>query len=327
MTSTSIHAAVAAATIAVSIAFGIAAAEAQGTWPERPIRIVVSFPPGGSTDVIGRILQPGLEKRLGQTVIIENRPGAGGMVAIAGIAKAAPDGYTLGLSGAGALAGAVALGEKMTYDPRKDLAPITALGGSPFMLAAAPSFAANALADVIALSKRERLSIGHGGNGTLMHLTAEMFNQMAGTKVPLIPYKGTVPAMTDAIGGHIALAIVDPPAAMSSVEAGKLKLIAISSSARYPQLKDTPTFAEQGLAGFESFGWFGVVAPAGTPPAVIARLNAAIVEELKNPAVIERIRAVGSIPMPQTPAEFSAYILREIDKWSKVVAASGGLAK
>ncbi len=316
----------AAMVIMISMGF-VGAAAAQGTWPDRPIRIVVSFPPGGSTDVVGRLLQPGLEKRLGQTVVIENRAGAGGMVAIAGIANSAPDGYTLGLSGAGALAGNVALGEKMTYDPRTDLAPVTALGGSPFMLAASPSFAATSLRDVIALSKRQQLAIGHGGNGTLMHLTAEMFNQMAGTKVPLIPYKGTVPVVTDVIGGHVTLGIVDPPAAVSAVESGKLKLIAISSATRFPRLKDTPTFAEQGLPGFEFFGWYGIVAPAGTPPAVIARLNAAIVAELKEPAVVDRIRAIGSEPMPQTPAEFSAYILREIDKWTKVVAASGGLPK
>ena len=305
----------------------IGAATAQSAWPERPIRIVVSFPPGGSTDAVGRIIQPGLEKRLGQTVVIENRAGAGGMVAIAAIAKAAPDGYTLGLSGAGALAGAVALGEKMTYDPRKDLAPVTALGGAPFILAAAPSFAASSLAEVIALSKQRTLAIGHGGNGTLMHLTAEMFNQMAGTRVPLIPYKGTVPVMTDLIGAHVALGIVDPPAAAPAIEGGKLKPIAISSAARLSRLPGIPTFAEQGLQNFESNGWFGIVAPAGTPPAVIARLNAAIVAELKDPAVAERIRALGAEPMPQPPEEFAAYILREIDKWTKVVAASGSLPK
>lgn len=308
---------------------GIVPAFAEGAWPDRPIRIVVSFPPGGSTDAVGRILQPGLEKRLGQTVVVENRAGAGGMLAIAGIAKSAPDGYTLGLSGAGALAGAVALGEKMTYDPRKDLAPITGLAGSPFILAATPPLGVNSLADLAALVKRgdRKLTLGHGGNGTLMHLTAEMFNQMAGTRVPLVPYKGTVPVMTDVIGGHIALGIVDPPPSAPAIEAGKLKALAISSPARYPLMPDIPTFAEQGLTGFESYGWFGLVAPAGTPPAVIARLNAAVVAELKDPAVIERIRAIGSEPMPQTPEEFAAFIAHEIDKWTRVVTAAGGLPK
>jgi len=304
-------------------------AAAQGSWPERPIRILISFPPGGSTDVIGRILQPGLEKRLGQPVIVENRPGAGGMLAIAAVAKSAPDGYTLGLSGAGALAGNVALGEKMAYDPRKDLAPITGLGGSPFMLAAAPSFADASVAGVVAAAKRgdQKLVIGHGGNGTLMHLTAQMFNQRARTSIALVPYKGTAAVVTDLLGGHIALGIVDPPAAAAAFAGGKIKMVGMTSTTRFPMLKSIPTFAEQGLKDFESYGWFGMVAPAGTPATVIARLNQAIVAELKTPAVVERIRGVGSEPMPQTPAEFSAFILREIDKWTKVVQAAGAAAK
>jgi tripartite-type tricarboxylate transporter receptor subunit TctC len=303
---------------------GVAGAQ---TWPDRPIRVLISFPPGGSSDAIGRIVQPGLEKRLGQTIVLENRPGAGGMIAIDAVAKAAPDGYTLGLGGAGALSGAVALGEKMSYDPRKDLAPVTVLSDSPFILAAKPSLAAKSLTGVITLGKREKLAIGHGGNGTLMHLTAEMFNQMAGIKLPLVPYRGTAPVVTDLIGGHVALGIVDPPSAVAAIETGKIRAIAISSTARFPRLKNIPTFTEQGLPDFESNGWFGIVAPAKTPPAVIAKFNAALVAELKEPSVVERIRALGAEPMPQTPEEFAAFIVREIDKWTKVVAASGGLPK
>jgi tripartite-type tricarboxylate transporter receptor subunit TctC len=296
-------------------------------WPDRPIRMLISFPPGGSSDAVGRIVQPGLEKRLGQTIVIENRPGAGGMIAIDAVAKAAPDGYTLGLGGAGALGGNVALGEKMPYDPRKDVAPVTVLSASPFILAAAPSLKVTSLQDVIALSKREKLAVGHGGNGTLMHLTAEMFNQMAGIKLPMVPYRGIAPVVTDLIGGHVALGIVDPPSAVAAIETGKIKAIAMSSSARFPRLNEIPTFAEQGLKGFESIGWFGIIAPAKTPPAVIAKLNAALVAELKEPSVVERIHALGAEPMPQTPQEFSAFIVNEIDKWTKVVAASGGLPK
>jgi tripartite-type tricarboxylate transporter receptor subunit TctC len=303
---------------------GVAGAQ---TWPDRPIRVLISFPPGGSSDAIGRIVQPGLEKRLGQTIVLENRPGAGGMIAIDAVAKAAPDGYTLGLGGAGALSGAVALGEKMSYDPRKDLAPVTVLSDSPFILAAKPSLAAKSLTGVITLGKREKLAIGHGGNGTLMHLTAEMFNQMAGIKLPMVPYRGTAPVVTDLIGGHVALGIVDPPSAVAAIETGKIRTIAISSTARFPRLKNIPTFAEQGLPDFESNGWFGIVAPAKTPPAVIAKLNAALVAELKEPSVVERVRALGAEPMPQTPEEFATFIVREIDKWTKVVAASGGLPK
>jgi len=309
---------------------GVAAAQTlpAQTWPDRPIRMLISFPPGGSSDAIGRIIQPGLEKRLGQPLVIENRAGAGGMLAIDAVAKAAPDGYMIGLGGAGALGGNVALGEKMPYDPRRDVAPVTVLSGSPFILATAPSSVAKSLADVIAMGRvGDKLAIGHGGNGTLMHLTAEMFNQMAGMKMPLIPYRGIAPVVTDLIGGHVALGIVDPPSAVAAIEGGQIKALAISSAARFPRLKDVPTFAEQGLPGFESLGWFGIVAPAKTPPAVVAKLNAALVAELKEPAVVERIRALGAEPMPQTPDEFSAFILREIDRWTKVVNASGGLAR
>ena len=305
---------------------GIAAA--QGSWPDRPIRMLISFPPGGSSDAVGRIVQAGLEKRLGQPIVIENRPGAGGMIAIDMVARAEPDGYTIGLGGAGALGGNVALGEKMSYDPRKDVAAVTVLSASPFILAAALSTPGVSLQDVIALAKKDgKVAIGHGGNGTLMHLTAEMLNQMAGIKLPMIPYRGTAPVVTDLIGGHVALGIVDPPSAVAAIEIGKIRALAMSSAERFPRLKQVPTFAEQGLPGFESIGWFGIVAPAKTPTAVIARLNAALVAELKEPSVVERIRALGAEPMPQTPEQFSAFIVHEIDKWTKVVAASGSLAK
>jgi tripartite-type tricarboxylate transporter receptor subunit TctC len=289
---------------------------------------VLGFAPGGPSDVIARLVSRKLEQLVRQPVVIENRPGAGGMIAIDAVARSTPDGYTIGLGGAGALGGNVALGEKMTYDPRQDVTPVTVLSGSPFILAAAPSLPAASLKDVIALSKKDgKLAIGHGGNGTLMHLTAEMFNQAAGIKLPMVPYRGIGPVVNDLIGGHVALGIVDPPSAVAAIEGGKIKAIAMSSAARFPRLKDVPTFAEQGLAGFESFGWFGIIAPAKTPPAVVAKLNAALVAELKEPVVVERIRALGAEPMPLTPEQFSAFIVREIDKWTKVVAASGGLAK
>jgi tripartite-type tricarboxylate transporter receptor subunit TctC len=307
------------------IAFCAVVSPAASAYPDKPLRIVVSFPPGGSSDAMARIVQPGLEKQLGQPVIIENRAGAGGMIAIDMIAKAAPDGYSIGLGGAGALGTNLALQEKMPYDPRKDVAPVTALAGSPFILAAAPSFQGTSLRDVIAQAKAStgRLAIGHGGNGTLMHLTAELFNQMAGTSVALVPYRGIAPVVNDLIGGHVALGVIDPPSGMSAMEAGKIKTIAISSAKRFARLPEIPTFAETGLPGFESNGWFGIVAPVGTPSEVIATLNAAFVSVLKDPEIIERIRALGAEPMPMAPAEFAAFINSDIDKWLKVVTVSG----
>jgi len=316
----------AVATVAACLSIGTSDGRAASAYPERPIRLIVSFPAGGSSDAMARIVQPGLEKLLGQSVVVDNRPGAGGMLAIDMVAKSPPDGYVIGLGGAGALGTNLGLQEKMSYDPIKDIAPVTGLAGSPFILAAAPVFKGKSLREVIALAKspNAKLSIGHGGNGTLMHLTAEMLNQTAGTKIALVPYRGIAPVVNDLIGGHIALGIIDPPTGMAAIEAGTIATIAISSAKRFSRLPEIPTFAEAGLRDFESNGWFGIVAPAGTPQDVIAKLNAAFVTVLKDPAVADRIRALGSEPMPMTPDEFSTFIKSEIDMWLKVVAASGG---
>lgn len=314
------RAAVASILVIFATAFG--SSPAASAYPDKPIRLIVSFPAGGSTDAMARIVQPGLEKELRQPVVVENRPGAGGMIAIDLIAKAAPDGYTIGLGGAGALGTNLGL-QTMPYDPRKDVTPITGIASSPFILAASTSLRGKSLREIIAMAKESgrTLAIGHGGNGTLMHLTAEMLNQMAGTKIALIPYKGIAPVVNDLLGGHVTLGIVDPPSAITAIESNKIATIAITSTTRFPQMPDIPTFAESGIPGFESTGWFGIVAPDGTPADVIAKLNAAFVKVLKDPAVAKQIRALGSEPMPMTPAEFSQFIDKEINKWSAVVKA------
>jgi tripartite-type tricarboxylate transporter receptor subunit TctC len=296
---------------------------AASAYPDKPIRLVVSFPAGGSSDAMARIVQPGLEKELGQPVVVENRPGAGGMIAIDMIAKAAPDGYLIGLGGAGALGTNLGL-QTMPYDPRKDVKPVTGIASSPFILAASSSLSGKSLSDIIKMAKQsgQTLAIGHGGNGTLMHLTAEMLNQMAGTTIALVPYKGIAPVVNDLLGGHVALGIVDPPSAIAAIEANKIATIAVSSPTRFAPMPNIPTFAESGLPGFESLGWFGIVAPGGTPPDVIDKLNAAFVKVLKDPAVVKQIRALGSEPMPMAPTEFSKFIDKEITKWGEVVKAS-----
>jgi tripartite-type tricarboxylate transporter receptor subunit TctC len=316
----------ATAVIAVTLAMGTLPTAAA--FPDKSIRLIVGFPPGGSSDAMARIVQPGLEKQLGQPVVIENKPGAGAMIGIDAVAKSAPDGYTIGLGGAGAFGTNLAMGEKMPYDPHKDIVPVTGLAGSPFILAAAPSLKGKSLRDIIAMAKSDpgKLAIGHGGNGTGMHLTAELINQMAGTKIALVPYRGMAPVLNDLIGSHIALGITDPPSAMAAMEAGKIETVAISSAKRFSRLPSIPTLDESGLPGFESNGSFGIVAPAGTPPDVIAKLNDAFVKVLKDPEIVERIRALGSEPMPMTPPEFGAYIARDLEKWAKVVKAGGGKA-
>jgi tripartite-type tricarboxylate transporter receptor subunit TctC len=308
--------------IVLALAF-VGSGSAESVYPERAIHLVVGFPPGGSTDPIARIVQPHVEKQLGQTLVIENRPGAGSAIAIGMVARAPPDGYLLGLGGAAGLGISPGVQDNVTY-ARKDLAPVTLLASVPFILAASNSLRGKTLVDIIAMAKQpNKLAIGHGGNGTLMHLTAEMFNQMADTRLALVPYRGTGPVVTDLIGGHLALGVIDPPSAMAAIEGGLITPIAVSSATRYERLPDIPTFAEQGLAGFEATGWFGIVAPAGTPQDVIAKINAAFVAALKDPAIAEQIRNLGSDPMPMAPDQFSRFLESEAKKWETVAARAG----
>jgi tripartite-type tricarboxylate transporter receptor subunit TctC len=302
----------------------IGSGSAASAYPERAIRLVVGFPAGGSSDAIARIVQPNVEKQLGQTLVIENRPGAGGAIAIGMVAKAPPDGYLIGLGGAAGLGVSLGVQENVTYDAHKDLAPVTGLASVPFILAASNSLRGKTLPDIIAMAKQpNKLALGHGGNGTLMHLTSEMFNQMADIRLELVPYRGMAPVVTDLIGGHMPLGVVDPPSAMTAIEGGLITPIAVSSANRYPRLPDTPTFAEQGLTGFEATGWFGIVAPAGTPSDVVAKINSAFVTALSDPAIVERIRGLGSDPMPMAPDEFSRFLESEAEKWETVAARAG----
>ena len=289
-------------------------------FPNKPIRFFVPFPAGGSTDAVARALQPALEKILGQSVVVENRAGAGGMLGVDMIAKAAPDGYTIGIAGAGALG--VNIGERVSrpYDPIKDLALISRAAASPFILVATPILKANTLSDVIKLAKAEpnRISIGHGGNGTAMQLAALTFVTMADVKINLVPYRGTAPAVTDTIAGHVQLGIADPPPSMGAISEGKLKAIAVTSKRRFSVFPDVPSFEELGLKDYDITGWFGIAAPAATPREIVTKLNAAVVAALKDPEVARRIRLVGMEPTPTTPEEFSAFLDSEIKKAAKL---------
>jgi tripartite-type tricarboxylate transporter receptor subunit TctC len=308
--------------VAVALPAGAGAAE---PYPAKPIRIVVTFPPGGQTDVVARAIQPALEARLGQPVFIDNRPGAGGTLGVDAVAKAAPDGYVLGVGPMGALTVNMSLADKMPYDTLKDLAPVSLLTTTPFVLAAPPAFKANNAAEVIALfkGKTQNLSIGYGGNGSAMHLTALLFNHLGGVDIPLVPYRGSALVMNDVVAGHIPLGVSDITAALAMIRSGHAKAIGVSSAKRDPNLPDVPSFAEAGLTGYEAMGWFGVVAPAGTPPEVIAKLNEAVVGVLKDPAVVQRMRAIGAEPYPTTPEEFARFIRTEIEKWGRVVSQAG----
>jgi tripartite-type tricarboxylate transporter receptor subunit TctC len=294
-------------------------------FPTKPIKVIVPFPPGGSSDAVMRLLVPRLNEKLGQTVVIENRPGAGGNIGLAIVAKSAPDGYTLGLGAAGGLAANVSLYPQMPYDPVKDFKAVSMLAGIPFVLVAHPGSAPKSLRDLLSQAKAasNKFSVGHGGNGTAMHLSSQLFAQMAAIQVTDVPYKGSGPAAIDVLSGQIPLAMVDLTSALPHVKAGKLLALAVSSAQRLPMLPDVPTMNEAGVNSYESTGWFGVVAPAGTPNAIITRLNAEIVAALNDPSIQNTMRGMGVEPAPSKPDDFDQYIKSEIQKWNKVIKTAG----
>ena len=293
----------------------------KSDYPTKPIRLVVTFPPGGSSDGVVRILVPRLSDKLGQQVVVDNRPGAGGNVGLALVAKATPDGYTLGVGAAGALAANVNLYAQMPFDPVKDLKPISMLAASPFVIIGHPSVPAKNLRELLALARSQpgKLSIAHGGNGTAMHLTAALFGQMGDLKMVEVPYRGSGPAALDVLSGQVPLAIVDLAAAQQHIKAGKLTAFAVTGLQRMPTLPDVPTVSESGLTGYDSTGWFGVVAPAGTPAPIIARLNAEITAALGDEAIKTAIRNLGAEAVPSSVEAFEAYIQSETQKWAKVI--------
>jgi tripartite-type tricarboxylate transporter receptor subunit TctC len=294
-------------------------------YPVKPVRFIVSFPPGGSADLMARQVALKLSEKFGQTFVVENRAGAGGNIGLDAVAKSAPDGYTIGLGAAGALAVNVSLYKTMPFDPVKDFAPVTLLAEIPFVLAVNPSLQAKTVAEFVALAKAKpgALSIGHGGNGTAMHLSSQLINAMAGTSIELVAYKGSSPAATDTMAGHVPASMIDIPSGVNLIQSKRLTALAVTSSKRVEALPDVPTFAESGMPGYESVGWFGVVAPAGTPAPIVAKLNAGIVEALQDPDIRQRALAAGAIPASSTPEAFGAMIRSEIAKWAKVIADAG----
>jgi tripartite-type tricarboxylate transporter receptor subunit TctC len=293
-------------------------------YPSKPVRFVVSFPPGGSADLVARSIAPRFAERFGQQLIVENRPGAGGNIGVDVVAKAAPDGYTIGLAAAGALSLNSSLYPSMPFNPEKDLAPITMLAMIPFVLIANPSLPAADLRELIAAAKASPGSIafGHGGNASAMHLSGELLKMMAGIDLTAVPYKGSGPVATDVLGGQVPLGVVDVPSAIANVKAGKIRALAVTTSRRIAVAPEIPTFAEAGVPGYESIGWFGAVAPAGTPAPIVERLNAEMAAALAAPDVRERMLAAGVEPLTDTPQEFAAFIRAENRKWARVIKSA-----
>jgi len=306
---------------ALTLWAGLAGAQ---PYPSKPIRFIVSFPPGGSADLVARAIAPRLSERLGQPVLVENRPGAGGNIGVDAVAKAAPDGHTIGLAAAGALAVNASLYPSMPFNPEKDLAPITALAMIPFFIVAHPSQPPT-LAEVIAAAKARpgALAYGHGGNGSAMHLSGELLKMMAGVNLVAVPYKGSGPVAADVLAGQVPLGVVDIPSAIANVRAGKLRALAVTTARRVQAAPEVPTVAEAGIAGYEAIGWFGAVAPAGTPEAIVQRLAAEMRAALDAPDIRSRMIAAGAEPFASSPQEFAAFIRAEARKWAEVIRTAG----
>ena len=306
------------------------AALAQGAWPTKPVRIIVPFAPGGTTDILARALAPELSKAFGQTFIVDNRPGAGGNLGADIVAKSPPDGYTLLMGTVGTQAINAALYPKMPFDPAHDLAPITLMAGVPNVLVMNPekakAYGIATVPDLIRWAKAHpgKLNMASSGNGTSIHLSGELFKSMTGTYMVHFPYKGSGPALLDLIGGTMDLMFDNLPSALPHVKSGRLIALAVTSSARSAALPDVPTVAAAGpVKGYEATSWFGLLAPAGTPTDIVQRVQQESAKALASPALKERLLSQGAIPGGMSSAEFGRFIAAETKKWAAVVKASG----
>jgi tripartite-type tricarboxylate transporter receptor subunit TctC len=306
------------------LALIFAATASAQSFPTKPIKIIVPFPAGGTVDFFARVISTKLSEALGQSVLVENRAGAGGNIPAEAVAKAAPDGYTL-LMGSEIIAINTSLYSKIGYDPVKDLAPITLVGTVPNILIVHPSLPVNSVNDLIALAKKTpgKISFASTGQGTSTHLSSELFKLMANVDMLHVPYKGGPPAIADLISGQVNMMFINMPTGITHVRSGKAKIIAVSSIKRVSQLPDVPTVDQAGVKGFETSAWSGLYAPAGTPADIINRLNAEVVKILKQPSVREQLMAQGAEPVGDTPEEFSRFTLAEISKWAKIIKISG----
>ncbi|HJY79363.1 MAG TPA: tripartite tricarboxylate transporter substrate binding protein [Burkholderiales bacterium] len=315
--------------IAIALAALTAGAAGADVYPSKPIRFVVAFPPGGGTDLVARTIAPRLAERLAQQVVVDNRPGAGGNLGTEIVAKSAPDGYTMLMGSVGPLAINASLFARMPFDPLKDLAPVTLAATTPNVLVVHPSLPVTTVRDLIALAKARpgAINFASSGQGTPAQLAGELFNSMAGVKMVHVPYKGSAPALADLLGGQVQVMFSTMPPALPHVTAGRLRALAVASLRRSPTAPELPTLDETALPGFEATTWHGVMVPAGTPNAVVAKLHHDIVAVLRMPDVAERLSAQGAEAIGSSPEELASYIRSETLKWAKVVRESGAKAE
>ncbi|RCW70440.1 Bug family tripartite tricarboxylate transporter substrate binding protein [Pseudorhodoferax soli] len=305
----------------LATASGLAFAQA---WPAKPIRMVIPYPPGGPTDILGRIVAQQLEARLGQPVVVDNKPGASGMIGADIVAKAPPDGTTL-LVNASIHVINPSLYKKPPHDAIRDFAPVSLIADVPLVLVAAPSQGFNTVQDVIAAAKADpkRLNFASSGNAAAPHLAGEAFKIATGVQMQHVPYKGSGPALADVIGGQTQLMFDSMPSSIGQIRAGKLRAIAVTTAKRASALPDVPTIAESGVPGYDISTWYGVWAPPGTPAEIVDRVSQEIAQIVRQPAVRERLAALGAEPVGNTPQEFAAYTRSELAKWERIVKASG----
>jgi len=310
--------------MAALIGLGASQVNAQDAAPTKTVTMIVPFPPGGSTDVIGRVVAEGLRQVLGQPVVVDNRGGAGGSLGTAAIAKSAADGYTIGMGTASTLAINPAVYRNLGFDVTKDLAAITNIAAVPNVMTVTPSLPAKTVAELIALAKAEpgKLSYASAGNGSVSHLMGEQFKLATGTEIVHVPYRGVGPALNDAVGGQVQVMYDNLPSSLALIQAGKLRALAVSSPKRLDALPDVPSFAELKLDDLDWMAFFGIVAPAGTPAPAVERLNAAVKQVLAMPEVREKLAGQQALLIGNTPGEFSAQIARELTRFRRAVAAA-----
>jgi tripartite-type tricarboxylate transporter receptor subunit TctC len=313
--------------LALLLAASAVTAMAQ-TFPSKPIRLICPFPPGGAVDIASRAIAAEMSKTLGQPVTVENRPGAGGNIGGAEVARAAPDGYTMLMTTSGIQAINPVLYPKMQYDPNKDLTPIAALVSLSNVLVVNPSVKASSVAELTALAKAQpgKITYASSGSGTSIHMSAELYKQLTKIDIVHVPYKGSAPALVDLIGGQVNLMFDNIPSALPHIKAGRLNALATTGARRDPTLPDLPTVAEAGVKGYESGVWFGLAAPAGTPKEIVAKLADEAVKATKSPDYVKRMTEVGYVIVGVGPDQMAEMIRTEINRWGPVVKSSGATA-
>jgi tripartite-type tricarboxylate transporter receptor subunit TctC len=315
-----------AALLTVLLALAATPAVRAQDFPTRPVTLVVPYTPGGSTEILARIIGQKLGERLGQAVVVEMKPGAGTVIGATAVAQAPPDGYTLLMATPTPLAINVAVHKKLPYDPTTDFVPLAMVASAPFLLLVNPALPVHSVKELIAYAKANpgKLSYGSGGVGAPHHLYMELFKSMTGTQMTHVPYKGSLPALTDMVGGHIQLMFCDIPPAAGMISAGKVRVLGVSTAERVPSYPDVPTVAEAGVRGFAVAGWFMIVAPSRTPPAIVDKLHKQLIGVMNDPDVKARIDQLSLVALP-TPsvADMQAYVKSEIARWGKIVQQAG----